>query len=41
MIETIAHNPDNQVRFCQEIMDLGGVKLMIETIANNPDNQVS
>ena len=26
--------------FCQEIMDLGGVKLMIETIGHNPDNQV-
>lgn len=26
--------------FCQEIMDLGGVKLMIETIAHNSQNQV-
>ena len=27
--------------FCQEIMDLGGVKLMLETIEHNPSNQVS
>ena len=26
--------------FCQEIMDLGGVKLMMDTITHNPDNQV-
>ena len=26
--------------FCQEIMDLGGVKLMVETIEHNPNNQV-
>ena len=27
--------------FCQEIMDLGGVKLMINTIRNNVGRQVS
>ena len=26
--------------FCQEVMDLGGVKLMVETIEHNPNNQV-